>query len=146
MDDPVIEDIPGSDPGLHAALAEAGLPTDDLTRPGRAFFRFSDQGRVLGFIGWETAGDTAALLRSLVVLPPGRGRGAGTAMAHWALTRLGEEGFTDAYLLTTTAQSLARRLGFGPMDRAQAPAAIRQSRQYASLCPASAALFHRSLP
>lgn len=146
MDEPIIDEIPGSEPGLAAALAEAGLPTDDLTAPGRHFFRFREKGRRIGYVGWEEAGETTILLRSLVVLPAERGHGAGEAMARWALTRLAELGVTDAWLLTTTIEKLAIRLGFVRVDRAAAPETIQHSRQFAGLCPASAALFHRSLP
>lgn len=146
MDEPIIEEVAGSDQRLVSALAEAGLPTDDLTKPRRAFFRFGEGGRLIGFIGWERADDLTVLLRSLVVLPAERGHGAGEAMARWALTRLAELGVTDAYLLTTSLDAMAQRLGFARLDRAAAPDAIRRSRQFAGLCPSSAALFHRSLP
>ncbi len=146
MDDPQIEEIPGHTPDLAAMLAEAGLPTNDLAEPGRRFFRFSERGEVVGFIGWETADGQIALLRSLVVAPHRRGRGDGAQMIRWALTRLAELGFTDAYMLTTTIAELARRQGFAPTDRVAAPASIRQSRQFAALCPATAILLHRNLP
>jgi N-acetylglutamate synthase-like GNAT family acetyltransferase len=146
MDDPQIEEVPGSAPDLAAMLAEAGLPTNDLTEPGRRFFRFAENGQVVGFIGWESAEGTDALLRSLVVAPSRRGRGDGAQMIRWALTRLAELGFTDAYVLTTTIEGLALRQGFARCDRAAAPAAIRQTRQFAELCPATAILLHRSLP
>lgn len=146
MDEPIIEEVPGSNRGLVAALAEAGLPTDDLTQPGRTFFRFREHGQLIGFVGWERVDESAVLLRSLVVVPAERGRGAGEALARWALTRLAELGFTEAWLLTTTIDLLALRLGFDRRDRADAPDAIRQSRQFAGLCPSSAALFHRSIP
>lgn len=146
MIDPTIDAVSGADPDLALALAAAGLPTDDLALPGRAFFRFAENGVPIGFIGWETAGDRDVLLRSLVVLPDRRGAGAGTAMIGWALTRLAELGFTDAWMLTTTIVPLARRLGFVPAERDAAPAALRTSRQFASLCPATALLLHRSLP
>ncbi|MCR6628973.1 MAG: arsenic resistance N-acetyltransferase ArsN2 [Magnetospirillum sp.] len=146
MNDPAIDEIPGSDSELAALLAQAGLPTDDLDLSGRQFFRFRDGGALVGFIGWEAVNDTHALLRSFVVVPHRRDQGLGLEIARWALTRLAELGFTDAWILTTTAEALALRLGFARADRETAPAAIRQSRQFAGLCPASATLLHRSLP
>lgn len=145
MDQPSITEIPGSDPALASALAEADLPTDDLAEPGRRFFRFSDGAGLVGFIGWEEAGEVA-LLRSLVVLPARRGQGWGHAMIGWALLHLAEGGATDAYLLTTGIDRLAEQLGFAAIDRAEAPPSIQASRQYASLCPSTAIFMHRSLP
>jgi N-acetylglutamate synthase-like GNAT family acetyltransferase len=146
MDDPQIEEIAGTAPDLAAMLAEAALPTNDLAEPGRRFFRFSERGEVVGFVGWESADGQIALLRSLVVAPTRRGRGDGGQMIRWALTRLAELGFTDSYVLTTTIADLAQRLGFARIEREAAPAAIRSSRQFAELCPATAVLFHRRLP
>lgn len=145
MDDPTITAVSGDDPALTSALAEAGLPTDDLHEPGRRFFRFSDRAGLIGFIGWERAGDVA-LLRSLVVLPARRGQGWGRAMLGWAMLQLAEGGVTDAYLLTTGIERLAARLGFATIGRSSAPPAVRASRQFKSLCPSSAILMHRRLP
>jgi arsenate reductase/amino-acid N-acetyltransferase len=146
MNEPVIDQIPGADAELVATLTGAGLPIDDLDQTGRSFFRFREHGHLIGFIGWEMADDATALLRSLVVLPPLRGKGLGTAMTNWALMRLAELGVGDAYLLTTTAEAFAVRLGFARVDRASAPSSVRQSRQFAGLCPVSAVLLHRKLP
>ena len=146
MDAPSITEIDGSDLELAEQLRAAGLLTDDLAEPGRRFFRFGDQrDGLIGFIGWEDS-DGGALLRSLVVVPTQRGRGWGRTMIGWALLRLAECGATDAYILTTTIEPLAIEFGFRTIARAQAPASIRTSRQFASLCPASSTLLHRSLP
>ena len=145
MDTLIIDEVPGSDPGLAATLAAAGLPVHDLAEPGRTFFRFTDGDRLAGYIGWEPLGAGAVLLRSLVVDPGMRGRGLGAVMTRWALDRLGELGFTDAWALTTTIEALAVRLGFETVDRAAAPPAIRQSRQFAALCPASAVLLRKAI-
>lgn len=146
MNDPTIEEIPGTAPDLAAMLAEAGLPTGDLAEPGRRFFRFAEGDRTIGFIGWEAEDETHALLRSAVVAPARRGQGDGSQIIRWALTRLAELGFTDAWILTTTIEALALRLGFARAERAQAPEAIRRSRQFAQLCPSTAVLLHRRLP
>jgi N-acetylglutamate synthase-like GNAT family acetyltransferase len=146
MDEPIVDEVEATEPELADALQAAGLPTEDLTRPGRRFFRFRHRrDGLIGFIGWEEAGE-AALLRSLVVMPALRGRGWCRRMAGWALGRLAEAGVADVYLLTTTIAPLAAKLGFTRMDRTQAPAAIQASRQFAALCPTAAALMHRRLP
>ena len=146
MNDPSIEEVPGTVPDLAAMLAEAGLPTEDLAEPGRWFFRFAEGGRTVGFIGWEAEDGANALLRSAVVAPARRGHGDGRQIIRWALTRLAELGFTDAWILTTTIEALALRLGFARAGRDEAPDAIRRSRQFAQLCPSTAVLLHRRLP
>ncbi|HSV28358.1 MAG TPA: arsenic resistance N-acetyltransferase ArsN2 [Candidatus Omnitrophota bacterium] len=140
----VAEILPASCPELADALAGAGLPVDDLDESGRRFFRFLDDGGALvGFIGWELAGE-AVLLRSLVVVPAMRGCGFSRRMMQWTLARLAEAGFAEAYLLTTSIADLAGRMGFVAVDRAQVPQGIKASRQFTTLCPSSAVVMRRA--
>lgn len=126
---------------LDRALAAAGLPTDDLAAPGRRFFRFRDaSGGTVGYAGLESLGDGAALLRSLVVADPARrGRGLGRRIAEMTLARADGE----TWLLTTDAAPFFARLGFAPAPREAAPDALRGTRQFSGLCPASAVLMRR---
>jgi N-acetylglutamate synthase-like GNAT family acetyltransferase len=143
---PHVEEIDARDPALADTLAAAGLPTEDLTDPGRRFFRFQDEaGHPIGFIGWELAGE-AALLRSLVVVPARRGEGWSRIMTDWALGQLDAAGIADAFVVTATIEPLARKLGFAPIARTQAPPEVQASRQLVSLCPTTAVLMHRHLP
>jgi amino-acid N-acetyltransferase len=52
-------------------------------------------------------------------------------------------GVRELFLLTTTAEPIFARWGFRRVDRAEAPPAIRESREFASLCPASAVFMAR---
>lgn len=132
-------------PELSAELAAAGLPVDDLGEPGRRFFRFAGaDGERIGFVGAEAAGN-AVLLRSLVVVPPCRGKGWGARILGWAEAAMAAEGFVEAYALTTTIAPLLARWGWERIERAEAPPAIRDSRQFAGLCPASAVLMRHPL-
>ena len=63
--------------GLAAALAKAGLPTEDIQASGPLFWRFENDDVPVGFGGLEIFEDQA-LLRSVVTLPPVRNRGIGT--------------------------------------------------------------------
>lgn len=134
----------GHDQDLQAALQAAGLPIDDLEQGGRTFFRFMDNGQLVGFGGLEPYGD-CALLRSVVVLPDQLGRGYGEAISRRLLDEAGRGGARTVYLLTEGAAAFFEHLGFGKVDRATAPAVILQTRQAASLCPASAGLFAKSI-
>lgn len=131
--------------GLEAALSKAGLPAGDLKEAAPRFWRFSVADDIpAGFGGLEIYGSDA-LMRSVVTLPPLRGRRIGAAIvtALEAEARLAK--CRTVYLLTTTAQPLFEKLRYGVIDRAQAPAAIRASAQFSSLCPASAALMMKRL-
>lgn len=137
--------LEGHDESLRAALAGAGLPVDDLTDAGRSFYRFSRDGETVGFGGLELYGE-AALLRSIVVLSDQQGFGFGHAITLGLLEQAHRKGARAAYLLTETAAPFFQSLGFRPLGRDDAPAAILTTRQAASLCPASAVLMVRSLP
>jgi amino-acid N-acetyltransferase len=128
--------LPAGDLGeLRSALADAGLPHDDLDEPGRRFYRLADGGRTLGWAGLEIAGGEA-LLRSVVV--PDRGRGTGRELVARVVEAARVEGVERLWLLTTTAAGFFTKLGFDTLRREAAPAAIRASREFASICPASA--------
>ncbi len=134
----------GHDQDLQTALLAAGLPIDDLTQSGRTFFRFADHGEVVGFGGLETYGD-CALLRSVVVLTDQRRHGYGEAITRQMLDQASRGGARTVYLLTESSAAFFEHLGFASVDRADAPAAILQTRQASSLCPASAALLAKTI-
>ena len=139
-----LQPVAGTNGDLLAALQAASLPTDDLTESGRSFFRLSDHGREVGFGGLEMYGQHA-LLRSVVVVPEHRRRGYGVAVTNLVLDQAMGHGVRTVYLLTDSATSFFEHLGFAQIDRAAAPAAILQTRQAASLCPASAALLAKTI-
>ncbi|MDX8502015.1 arsenic resistance N-acetyltransferase ArsN2 [Mesorhizobium sp. VK4C] len=140
----IIEPIDASDPELCALLGKAALPTDDLGEPGRAFFRFVDGGRTIGFGGLEAYGDNI-LLRSIVIVPEARGKGLGRRATTLLLEQARAAGARRAYLLTTDAGPFFEALGFEAIARANAPADILATRQAASLCPSTAALMTRPI-
>lgn len=144
---PVLVDalIDGTAPELHAALDQAGLPTDDLTESGRVFFAYSTlSGERVGYGGFEQY-DREVLLRSIVVLPAKHRRGIGRGIVPLLMRRAFDAGGRRAWLLTTTATAFFERAGFKPADRAKAPEAILSSRQASSLCPSTAAFLVRTI-
>lgn len=139
------EQIAATDPRLARALREAGLPTEDLREsPGRFFSFRTLGGTLLGYGGFELHG-AGALIRSLVVKDATRGRGVGRNMALLLMSRAFDLGARDAWVLTTTAAPFFEKIGFKPVAREAAPAAIAQSTQAATLCPASATLLSRRI-
>ena len=135
--------VPGDDAGLRAALLAAGLPVDDLTDPGRLFWRFDADGRSVGYGGLEPLG-AHVLLRSAVVLPEARNQGHGRAMAGYLLALAAASGAERAFLLTTTAAAFFEAIGFVRLDRASAPPAILATRRASAVC-GSAPLLTRAL-
>ena len=121
------------------ALSEADLPTDDLM--SEPFRYFSADDMAWGGIG---AG-VDALLRSLVVLPTARNQGYGVVVTEALARQARADGVERLWLLTTTAAPFFAKLGWRRADRALAPSAIAQSRQFADVCPASAVLMVRDL-
>ncbi len=132
-----------SAPELIAALEAANLPTEDLSAAKGAFFAFEDEGRPVGFGGFELYGSDI-LLRSIVVLPEERGKGYGRAVTEAVLDRAQSVGARNAYLLTTTAETFFEQKGFARIERTAAPASILATKQATTIC-STAALFARPL-
>jgi N-acetylglutamate synthase-like GNAT family acetyltransferase len=124
--------------GLKAALVKVGLPADDIGDPKLLFWRFETYEDVpVGFGGLEIHGPDA-LLRSLVTLPPLRQVGMGAAMVDVLEVEARARSCRTIYLLTTSEADFFERLGYARCALDDAPAAIRASRQFSELGPASA--------
>jgi N-acetylglutamate synthase-like GNAT family acetyltransferase len=123
---------------LSTALSKAHLPTDGVETPGYLFWRFETADDVpVGFGGLEIHG-TDALMRSIVILPPLRGRGIGAAIVSLLESEAALHGCRAIWLLTATASSFFAQLGYAKCDRAVVPEKIRATGEFAALCPASA--------
>jgi amino-acid N-acetyltransferase len=144
MNDAVIR----SNPSLQAATAllrSAGLPVTDLTEEHMAhFFYCGSPASPDGLAGLELHGPHA-LLRSLVVAPASRSAGVGAGLVEHAERHARERGVVAIYLLTTTAEPFFRRLGYRPVERQNAPAGIKATREFADICPASSAFLFKPL-
>jgi N-acetylglutamate synthase-like GNAT family acetyltransferase len=126
--------------GLKAALHGAKLPIDDVGDEDKAFWRYmSIDDTPVGFGGLEIHG-ADVLLRSVVTMPPLRGRGFGSAIVAALEAEAVRHGCRAVYLITTEESEFFAKLGYAACERKKVPAAIRASAQFASLCPASAAV------
>ena len=131
--------------GVKAALTKAGLPAEDADSATLHFWRFEmDDLTPVGFGGLEIHGEHA-LLRSVVTLPPLRRRGIGRGIVKALEAEAQIAGCRAIWLMTTTAAELFGRLGYESCERTRVPAAIRQTQQFAVLCPASATVMTKSL-
>lgn len=135
-------------PGLSSAvalLAAAKLPTHDLTEDHCEHFYYSgSREEPEALVGLELFGNVA-LLRSLVVAEFLRGTGAGSALLEHAEREARGAGVSHLYLLTTTAEPFFLKRGFMRASRESAPDAIRATREFSGLCPASSAFMVKPL-
>lgn len=130
---------------IIALLEGADLPTADLTDEHlEHFFSIGPHAAPFGLVGLEMHGKQA-LLRSLVVAPNYRAGGAGSALVEHAESYARDRGVEAVYLLTTTAEPFFTRLGYGRIERSEAPAFIRSTREYSDFCPTSSTLMVKHL-
>lgn len=129
---------------VERLLARNGLPTDDIDAHADCFFVAVQDGERVGVAGVESYPPNG-LLRSVVVEESHRGRGLGGTLCDQVEARAWERGVRTLYLLTTTATDFFRSRGYERFDRSDAPAAIRETRQFAALCPSTATCLRKSL-
>jgi N-acetylglutamate synthase-like GNAT family acetyltransferase len=134
--------VAAEDPGFLGTLGEAALPVEDLSISSGHFFRFEQNGVLVGFGGFEPYGSDA-LLRSVVVTPPMRGQGTGRAITEALAEEMRAAGVERAFLLTTTAEDFFRHLGFAEIGRNEAPATILATPQATTICSSAALLSKR---
>ena len=138
--------LPGpSRQAVDRLLAAASLPTEDLDAVDFAdFLAAGSRETPAGVVGLEIGGGVA-LLRSLVVDPAARGTGLGQRLVAAAEEHARRRGVRTIFLLTTTAEGFFARLGYRGASREGAPEAIRRSREFSALCPASAAFMSKEV-
>jgi len=129
-----------------ASMLEAsGLPSADLTAAHMShFFYTGSANEPQGLVGIEIHG-ADALLRSLVVAPELRATGLGSALVRRAESHARAQGARAMYLLTTTAEHFFARRGYAKLERTDAPAGIRATREFADICPASSIFMFKPL-
>ena len=129
---------------VERVLERNDLPSDDVrSKPGCFYIAHAGDDRI-GIGGIERRGDSG-LLRSLVVEDAARGDGYGTAIRERLEATAREDGIERVYLLTTTAPAFFTAAGYTRIERAAAPDPIRETTQFADLCPASATLMRKQL-
>jgi amino-acid N-acetyltransferase len=126
-------------------LEAANLPIEDIREEMLPhFFYAGSDGAPQGLVGVELLG-REGLLRSLVVEERARGSGLGKSLVEHAERHAASCGVKSLFLLTTTAEPFFKRLNYGRIDRDAAPPTVKQTSEYASLCPASSAFMVKQL-
>ena len=136
-------------PAIESLLKAAGLPSDDLGADRLEHFlvaldTVSTPPSVSGAIGLQAFGSTG-LLRSLVVDAGHRDAGIGRQLVQALEDQALADGLTDLWLLTIDAEVFFWKLDYRIVERTKAPASIRGTREFTSLCPGSAHLMHKQL-
>jgi N-acetylglutamate synthase-like GNAT family acetyltransferase len=130
--------------GLAAALRNCGLPTDDLNQAGHLFWRFETPSDIpVGFGGLELH-SRDGLLRSIVILPPLRRQGFGSAIVAALELEARALGCRTVYLLTTAPPFFARS-GYLVCEPDDVPQAVRASVQMANDARANAGVMVKRL-
>jgi amino-acid N-acetyltransferase len=130
---------------VRQLLNSAELPVEDL-QPGMLenFLIAESAGAIVGLIGLQVY-ETIGLLRSLVVSTGARRSGLGGKLVDALELAAQAAGITELWLLTINAEKFFERQGFEIKPRDVAPDAIRQSKEFADLCPRSAYLMRKEL-
>lgn len=131
-------------PGVERLLNESSLPLAGVRDALSDFVVAEADGELVGVAGLEICRDDA-LLRSVAVLPEWRSRGVGRALVTRAISEAESRGMRALYLLTTTAEHYFPSFGFKKISRAEVPAAVRETDEFTTACPASATVMSRVL-
>ncbi len=124
-----VEPAAFNDAAVAALLRAAGLPVPGAEDAPVQMRVLREGGRLLACAGYERYGERA-LLRSVAVAAEARGRGLGRALAAALLAELEARGTRETYLLTLEAAGFFARLGFAPIERSAAPAAVLASHEF----------------
>lgn len=130
---------------IKQLLSACGLPVSDIaSSESLLFFGCRSDAENVGVVGLELAG-SAALLRSLAVLPQYRNGCLGKALVAHAESHAASLGVQQLFLLTTTAEAYFSKLGYSVASRVDAPLPIKATAQFSGLCPASSILMSKRL-
>ena len=124
-------------------LEKNKLPTSDL-HSGTQLFVLEVEGEIAGTIAAEYNYNDA-LLRSLSVSEDKRNLGLGIQLVNFIEDYLQKQGIQHIYLLTTTAAGFFAKRGYNQTDRQAVPDFIRQTTEFASVCPSSATVMKKQL-
>lgn len=120
-------------------LKASQLPFQDITLTKSLIIGYYDQaGKLVGSGGLEYYQDYA-LLRSLAVDASERGKSIGNYIVDDLLKRAKEKPVSAIFLLTETAKAFFEKRNFQNIDRGLVPDVVKESTEFKTVCPASAA-------
>ncbi|HYU89009.1 MAG TPA: arsenic resistance N-acetyltransferase ArsN2 [Gemmatimonadales bacterium] len=131
-------------PAIVDLLAASKLPRASIEDHVASTLVARHNAAVVGTAALELYGD-AALLRSVAVATPLRGRGLGVALTAAALDLARRRGVRTVYLLTETAAGFFPKFGFTAITRAQVEPVVLKSLEFTTACPQSALVMVKQL-
>ena len=132
-------------PAVETLLSAAGLPLAGAAEAIAAGGVVARDGEaVVGAAAVERFG-TAGLLRSVVIAPDRRGTGLGRRVVEAAEQVARAEGIGELYLITETAIDWFPRLGYVPVPREEAAAAVGESIEFTTVCATTGVPMRRVL-
>ena len=143
--DPAADGAPSDPEYVERLLAANDLPVADLAETLDCLYCWEADGERVGVGGLEPCGGDRALLRSVAVEKRARGEGHGRALCERLLDEAATRGCEEVYLLTTTAPGFFADLGFAEVDRESVPAEVRETTEFAELCPDAAVCMKRDV-
>ncbi len=131
--------------GIEELLNSCDLPSEDLTVNHLQHFHLIEhKGQIRAVAGLEIYGSDG-LLRSLAVDEQHRKKGWGKKLTERTEAYAREQELEGLYLLTTTADTFFKSLGYKKVDRSLLPEQIRQSSQFKDICPSTAIAMQKGL-
>ena len=131
---------------VKALLASVELPIEDIsTEHMEHYFGAWTNSTLEGVVGVELHG-SVALLRSLAVVSSKRRAGLGARLLVEVEQYAAEKGIQSIFLLTTTAEAYFTKRGYSALSRTAAPDAIRNTTEFAKICPLDSTLMVKRLP
>jgi len=127
-----------------ALLESYELDTSDLEYSDVKLWSLEDKAQIVGIVGIERSMEIG-LLRSLAVSQSHQGKGLAKELCRAVFEHAQAEGIHELFLLTETASAFFESQGFSEISRGDAPKGLRETRQFASLCPDSATVMARVL-
>jgi amino-acid N-acetyltransferase len=131
-------------PAVITLLQNNKLPVQDIAAGQQYFWVATANGTIAGAIGAEQYGQYA-LLRSMATDAAHRNNGIATLLVQQVFNFAQQQNLKAVYLLTETAEQYFAKKGFKKVSRTDTPESIKQSTEFAGLCPASAVVMKKDI-
>ena len=133
----------GDQEDIRSLLSGFMLPLDGLENT-KMWVLQDDNGNVVGTAGLEVWGKNG-LLRSVAVKENLQDRGRGTCLVNHVIGEAKKNNIDDLFLLTQTAQTFFRKIGFRKINSSHVTGSIKDSAEFKGACPKTATLMYLKL-
>lgn len=129
---------------IRELLIAAQLPHEDIGKHLQNLVVARRDDEIVGTVCVEVYGQVG-LLRSFTVASADQGKGIGRLLYDAIIAYGRMHGVREVYLLTTTAESFFRKLGFTTIERSRLPGQIQMTTEVQSLCRSAAICMTRKI-